>query len=139
MAADLMKSGADGMQTVLRVIPMPADLGVGQRITTGWLLAKLDQAGSVLPSGIFGRPAVLAACEPLEIKLPVHLGDCVTFRATVIQAEPVNAMVKLQVLAEKRGETTHREITTAIMRYVAVDEGEEDSLFSDMFASRLEF
>lgn len=136
MTADFVKCGADGMQTVLRIIPMPADLGVGHRITTGWLLAKLDQAGAVLPSGIFGRPAVFAACEPLEIKLPVHLGDCVTFRATVVQAEPASAVVKLQVLAEKRGETTLREIMTASMRYVAVDEGEEESLFPDLFASR---
>jgi hypothetical protein len=50
------------MQTVLRVIPMPAPLGVGQRIATGWLLARLDQAGSVLPRGLFGLPAVHVEC-----------------------------------------------------------------------------
>lgn len=126
---------ADGMQTVLRIIPMPADLGAGQRITTGWLLAKLDQAGAVLPSGVFGRPAVLAECDSLVIRQPVYLGDCVTFRAALVEVKSDGAIVNLQVFAEKRGETVQREIMTTSMRYVAVDEGEKVGWFSDMFAS----
>lgn len=113
------------MQTVLRVIPMPADRGIGRRITTGWLLAKLDQAGAVLPSGLFGRAAVLTSCDSLDIQLPVYMGDCVTFRAVVVEADALAATVRLQVLAEKRGETQQQEVMCVRMRYVAVRDGED--------------
>lgn len=117
------------MQTVLRVIPMPADLGVGERIATGWLLAKLDQAGGVLPSGIFGQAAVLVACGPLALQFPVQLGDCVTFQAEVVRSDASAAEVEVHVVAEKRGTPVPREIMRARLRYVPVPEGEEDILF----------
>lgn len=138
MTVDFTGSGANGMQTVLRVIPMPADLGVGQRIATGWLLAKLDQAGSVLPSGHFGHPAVLVECGPLAMKLPVHLGDCVIFRAATVRADALRAEADLHIVAERRGELVQREIMSARLSYMAVGEGEEDSLFPALLASRPE-
>ena len=127
MTAQHTPAETDGMQTVLRVIPMPADRGIGQRITTGWLLAKLDQAGAVLPSGLFGRAAVFASCGPLEMKLPVHMGDCVTFRAAVLEATALSATVSVQVLTEKRGQTQQREVMCVRLRYTTVDEGERDA------------
>lgn len=120
---------APAMQTVLRVIPMPADLGVGERIATGWLLAKLDQAGGVLPSGIFGQTAVLVGCGPLALQFPVHLGDCVSFDAVVLRSDASLAEVEVRVTAERRGASAPRDIMKARLRYVPVPQGEEDILF----------
>lgn len=133
MTSEQLRPGADEMRTVLRVIPMPADRGIGRRITTGWLLAKLDQAGAVLPSGLFGRAAVLASCGALDIQQPVHMGDCVTFRAAVVEADASAAVVSLQVLTEKRGETLQREVMWVRLRYVPVPEREEGSGAADAF------
>ena len=36
----------DDLKTVLRLIPLPAELGIGGQISSGWLLSKLDQAGA---------------------------------------------------------------------------------------------
>ena len=50
----------NSLQTVLRIIPMPADLAISGQISAGWLLSRLDQAGAVLPCGAFAAPAMLS-------------------------------------------------------------------------------
>lgn len=129
-----LEPNEDGMKTVLRVIPMPADIGVGHRIATGWLLAKLDQGAAVLPSGHFGRHAVLVSCDALAVKMPVQLGDCVTIRAAIEQSDATSVVVNAQVLAERRGENKPFLVMTTRMRYEAVDAAEDNLLFSQMFA-----
>ena len=138
MTDEISKRNENGMQTVLRVIPMPADLGIGNSITNGWLLAKLDQAGAVLPSGHFGKQVVLVNCHAFTIKESVQLGDCVTFQALIEQADATGVLVKLHVVAVNRGDTLQREIVSISMRYEAVKDDEEENGFMAMFRSNLD-
>lgn len=138
MTDELSKQGEHGMQTVLRMIPMPADLGVGNSITTGWLLAKLDQAGAVLPGGYFGKQVVLVHCNAFTVKESVQLGDCVSFQATIKQFDATGVLVNLHVFAVNRGDTLQREIVSTSMRYEAVKDEDEENVFMAMFRSNLD-
>ena len=52
---------ATGAGLVLRVIPLPADVNANGDIFDGWIMAKVDLAGAVLPSRIAkGRIATVA-------------------------------------------------------------------------------
>ena len=93
----------DGLQTVLRTIPMPADLGIGGQIPIGWVLGQLDQAGAVLPGGHFRRNVALVQLDATEIEAMPRLGDFVTFRARLLDAGTERARVEVQALRTSRG------------------------------------
>ena len=52
---------ADGAELVLRMMPLPADANANGDIFGGWIMARVDLAGAVLPSRIAkGRIATVA-------------------------------------------------------------------------------
>lgn len=103
MAFDSSPIPGEGLQTVLRTIPMPADLGIGGQLPIGWVLAQLDQAGAVLPGGHFRRNVVLVQLAAIEVDAVPRLGDFVTFRAGLLEAGAERATVEVQVLRTARG------------------------------------
>ena len=69
---------ATGAGLVLRVIPLPADVNANGDIFDGWIMAKVDLAGAVLPSRI-----ATVAVNQFIFKQPVSLGDLLSFYARV--------------------------------------------------------
>ncbi|MDP4077797.1 hypothetical protein QYL93_25520 [Acidovorax sp. A1169] len=103
MAFDSDPIPGEGLQTVLRTIPMPADLGIGGQIPIGWVLGQLDQAGAVLPGGHFRRNVALVQLDAIEVEAMPRLGDFVTFRARLLDAGAERAKVEVQALRTSRG------------------------------------
>ncbi|MET0544264.1 MAG: hotdog domain-containing protein [Variovorax sp.] len=109
-------------EVVLRVIPMPADAVQDNTISAGWVMSKLDQAGSVLPARLSGRRFALIAVDKLEFAKPVLLGDIVTFLAFVRKVGITSLSVEVQATTERRDGSEKQVVTSCVMTYVALDE-----------------
>lgn len=117
----------DGLQTVLRVIPLPAELGISGQISSGWLLSKLDQAGAVLPCGVFAAPAMLSELGAITIHSTPQLGDCVTFRAKLIRASVDFAEVDIEAVTERRSGGGQIQVLRTRLAYVPAPQADAES------------
>jgi acyl-CoA thioesterase YciA len=112
----------DGAELVMRVMPMPADTNPNGDIFGGWLMARVDQAGAVLPARIArGRLATVAVNQFL-FKQPVSVGDLLSFYARVERVGTTSVTVHVEVLAERNPADPHVvKVTEANLTYVAID------------------
>lgn len=104
-------------QTVLKTITMPADMDVSGFVPTGWLLAKMDLAGAVLPSQHFGGPVQLVGVSDIVVSGRPRLGQCVTFRCHWITRDAVHALLDIEALSEDRGHPGEQKLLSAQLRY----------------------
>ena len=109
-------------EIVLRVIPMPADRLMENFISGGWVMGKLDAAGSVLPLRISRRRVALVAVDKLVFAHPIRLGDLVTFYATLASVGTTSITVKVEAMTERRGGGGLTKVTECRMTYVALDD-----------------
>ena len=112
----------DGAELVMRVMPMPADTNPNGDIFGGWLMARVDQAGAVLPARIArGRLATVAVNQFL-FKQPVSVGDLLSFYARVERIGNTSVTVHVEVLAERNpADPQVVKVTEANLTYVAID------------------
>jgi len=112
----------DGAELVMRVMPMPADTNPNGDIFGGWLMARVDQAGAVLPARIArGRIATVAVNQFL-FKQPVSVGDLLSFYARVERIGTTSVTVHVEVLAERNPANLQIvKVTEANLTYVAID------------------
>jgi len=112
----------DGAELVMRVMPMPADTNPNGDIFGGWLMARVDQAGAVLPARIArGRIATVAVNQFL-FKQAVSVGDLLSFYARVERIGTTSVTVHVEVLAERDPANLQVvKVTEANLTYVAID------------------
>ena len=112
----------DGSELVMRVMPMPADTNVNGDIFGGWIMARVDQAGAVLPSRIAkGRIATVAVNQFL-FKQTVSVGDLLSFYARIERIGNTSVTVHVEVYAERNPANLHVvKVTEANLTYVAID------------------
>ena len=112
----------DGAELVMRVMPMPADTNPTGDIFGGWLMARVDQAGAVLPARIArGRIATVAVNQFL-FKQAVSVGDLLSFYARVERIGNTSVTVHVEVLAERNpADVQVVKVTEANLTYVAID------------------
>jgi acyl-CoA thioesterase YciA len=113
---------ADGSELVMRVMPMPADTNGNGDIFGGWIMARVDQAGAVLPSRIAkGRIATVAVNEFL-FKQTVSVGDLLSFYARIERVGNTSVTVHVEVYAERDPANLQVvKVTEANLTYVAID------------------
>jgi acyl-CoA thioesterase YciA len=110
-------------ELVLRLIPMPSDTHLGDQVSGGWMLAKLDAAGSVLPMRAARGRVVLVAIEKLAFNHPVKSGDLVSFYSSVQRTGSKSITVLVIAKTERRGNLGEAtQVTEAVMTYVAIDD-----------------
>ena len=112
----------DGAELVMRVMPMPADTNPNGDIFGGWLMARVDQAGAVLPARIArGRLATVAVNQFL-FKQAVSVGDLLSFYSRVERIGNTSITVHVEVLAERNPANVQVvKVTEANLTYVAID------------------
>ena len=109
-------------QPSLRVMPMPADANQNGDIFGGWIMAQVDIAGGTLAGRIArGRIATVAVKE-FVFKQPVHIGDLLSFYASLVRIGNTSVTVTVEVFAE-RGPADLQvvKVTEATLTYVAID------------------
>jgi len=110
-------------ELVLKVIPMPADCNANGDIFGGWVMAKVDQAGAVIPARYAkGRIATVAVNE-FVFKQPVRIGDILSFYARLVRVGRSSVTVKVGVYAERISDQgQYIKVTEATLTYVAIDD-----------------
>ncbi len=110
-------------QLTIRVVAMPADTNPAGDIFGGWLMSRVDIAGSVVAIQLAkGRVVTVAVHEFLFIK-PVLVGDLVSCYAEVIKRGRTSVRVKVDVYSEQESDPeTIKQVAQAELTYVAVDD-----------------
>jgi acyl-CoA thioesterase YciA len=107
-----------------KVVMMPRDTNPHGTIFGGVLLSYLDQAGAVgaryeiRRQGYPAQLLVTRAMEGVEFREPVLVGDTLSFWTQVQRIGTTSVTVQVTVEAERDGMS--REVTQAVVTYVAV-------------------
>lgn len=112
-----------GIEPVMRVIPMPADMNANGDIFGGWVMAQVDLAGSVpAMRRARGRIATVAVNSFL-FKQAISVGDLVSFYASVVKVGRTSITVDVQVFAERHpANPVLVKVTEAQLTYVAIND-----------------
>ena len=112
----------DGMELVLRVIPMPADSNANGDIFGGWIMAQVDVAGGTVASRVARGRVATVAVNSFTFKQPVQIGDILSLYADLVRVGNTSITVDVQVYAERgREEAKVVKVTEAALTYVAID------------------
>jgi acyl-CoA thioesterase YciA len=109
---------------VLRILAKPADVNPGGSIFGGWVMSNVDIAGSVPALERAKGPVVTRAVDSFEFRKPIHIGDLVSFYASVISTGRSSIKVEVEVYVERfhSGMISCEKVTHAMLVYVAIDE-----------------
>jgi acyl-CoA thioesterase YciA len=106
---------------VLRMQPGPNDVNMHGDVFGGWIMAQVDIAG--------GITAARRAVNQFIFKLPVFVGDVLSFYCEVERVGNTSITVKVEVFAERiprKAQATQRaeiiKVTEAQLTYVATDD-----------------
>lgn len=101
---------------------MPRDTNPSGTIFGGVLLSYIDQAGGIVARMHAPHRVVTVAIDRVEFKQPVHVGDILSFFATVVHRGRTSITVVVDVTAERLQPTRQTiPVTEAKLVYVSVD------------------
>jgi len=112
-----------GVEPVLRVMPMPADMNGNGDIFGGWVMAQADIAAAIpAMRRARGRIATVAVNSFL-FKQPISVGDIVSFYAEIVRVGRTSITVDVQVFAERHpANPVVVKVTEAQLTYVAIND-----------------
>ena len=114
----------DRNNPAIRVIMMPKDTNARGTIFGGVILSYIDQAAAVAAYKQSNKNFVTKAMNAVEFVAPVHLGDVVSFYASIVRFGTTSLTVKVDVEAERaqsEGEKQLVKVTEAEVVCVAVN------------------
>ncbi|MHC4471208.1 MAG: acyl-CoA thioesterase [Planctomycetota bacterium] len=76
----------EGREPAIKVLMMPRDANVHDTIFGGVILSHIDQAGAVHTRREGCERVVTIAMDAVEFKLPVFVGDVVSFYCRTLEA-----------------------------------------------------
>jgi acyl-CoA thioesterase YciA len=106
----------------LRTIAMPADANANGDIFGGWLLAQMDLAGSVIATQTARTRVATVGIEAMSFKLPVFIGDEVSFYCKALRIGKTSVTVHIESWARGRLDETARKVTEGNFTYVSIDQ-----------------
>lgn len=111
-----------GLEPVLRVMPMPADVNAAGDIFGGWVMAQVDIAGAIpAMRRARGRIATVSVNSFL-FKQPISVGDVVSFYASIAKTGRTSITVDVQVFAERNpAHPIVVKVTEATLTYVCLN------------------
>lgn len=112
-----------GTCPALRTIAMPSDANANGDIFGGWLLSQMDLAGAVIATQKSRSRIATVGIEAMSFQAPVHVGDEVSFYATIHRVGRTSVTVVIESWARSRmGDSEARKVTEGKFTYVAIDE-----------------
>ena len=109
----------------IRVVMMPRDTNPLGSIFGGVILSYIDSAGAIGARREVAKVGgtlpylVTVAMNRVEFKLPVFVGDVVTFKTTLVKMGRTSITMNVAVEAERGTELLH--VTDAEVVYVAIN------------------
>lgn len=109
-------------EPILRTVPRPHDINANGNIFGGWVLSQMDIAGGIVAGRTAGSPVATVAVERMTFLAPILLQDIVSIYAEVERIGRTSIAVKLDVIADRRGEDKQVPVTSGVYTFVALDE-----------------
>ena len=110
--------------TILTVLMTPDLANFSGHVHGGAILRLLDQVAYVCAARYCGRYVVTASVDQVSFRAPVHVGELVTFKASVNYTGKTSMEVGVRVEAESIRTRTVRHVITCYFTMIAVnDEG----------------
>ncbi len=107
-------------EPALRVVPMPADANYHGDIFGGWIMSKVDIAGSIPASRRAKGRVATVAVNSFVFKQPVMIGDLVSFYADITHVGRTSITVAVEVYAQRNPtDVICVKVTEASLTYVA--------------------
>ena len=106
----------------MSVLMTPDMANFSGNVHGGDFLKLLDQVAYVCAARYSGRYVVTVSVDQVTFRAPVHVGELVTFRASVNFTGTTSMEIGVRVEAESIRELTFRHVITCYFTMVAVDE-----------------
>jgi len=113
---------SDPRQLEMTVLMTPDMANFSGKVHGGALLNLLDRVAFSCASRFSGRYAVTLSVDQVTFKEPVHVGELVTFRASVNHAGRTSMEIGVRVEAEDIRKGTRRHTNSCYFTMVAVDD-----------------
>ena len=106
----------------IRVTTMPADANPYGDIFGGWLMSQMDMAAGLVASRHAKGRAVTIAMDGMQFHAPVHIGDEVSFFATLTNVGRTSMTIAVEAWRRDRHGEEQCKVTQASFVFVAIDE-----------------
>ncbi|MDR0467268.1 MAG: acyl-CoA thioesterase [Campylobacteraceae bacterium] len=115
----------------IRIMPMPKDTNANGNIFGGWIMSQIDIAGAIAARDLNPGKTVTIAVNSLEFRESVKVGDILSLYAKVTKVGNTSIQTTIEVSAERmiNFKKICLHVTSAIVTYVAVDEGGKKRVF----------
>lgn len=109
-------------QLTMTVLMTPDTANFAGNVHGGTILKLLDQAAYACASRYAGRYVVTVSIDQVNFRRPVHVGELVTFLASVNYTGTSSMEVGIRVVAEDIQSGERRHVNSSYFNMVAVDE-----------------
>jgi acyl-CoA hydrolase len=109
-------------QLTMTVLMTPDTANFAGNVHGGTILKLLDQAAYACASRYAGRYVVTLSVDQVMFRQPVHVGELVTFLASVNHTGTSSMEVGIKVIAEDIRTQTVRHVNSCFFTMVAVDD-----------------
>lgn len=96
----------------------------------GWLLSRMDDAGSAMASRLTGYKVANVALEAMTFYKPVFVHDEVSFYAQHVKTGTTSISINIETWATRHNGNVHEKVTEGLFTYVAVDRNFKPVAFS---------
>ncbi len=121
--------------TILTVLMTPDMANFSGHVHGGAILRLLDQVAYVCAARYCGRYVVTVSVDQVTFREAVHVGELVTFRASVNFTGTTSMEVGIRVESESIRERTTRHVITCYFTMVGVDEEGRPVTITPMIAT----
>lgn len=112
----------DRRSLVMSEIMTPDMVNFQGNVHGGNLLKMLDRVAYVCASRYAGKPTVTLSVDQVVFKEPIHVGELVTFHASINYVGNTSMEVGIRVVAENFLTNQSRHTTTSYFTMVAIDD-----------------
>ena len=109
-------------EPAIKVMMQPREANIHKTIFGGTILSQIDLAGAVHCRSHRCQQSVTIAMKEVEFRLPIYVGDVVSFYGSTLKVGRTSITVKIDVWAHRHGKPGECVwVTEATVTYVNVD------------------
>ena len=109
-------------QLALQIAPMPKDTNAYSDMSGGWLVSKMDMAGSIAATKISQGRVVTVAVDRMNFMIPVQVGNIVSFYTDITKIGHSSIQVEVEVWMQSAIESEVIKVTEGLFVFVALDD-----------------
>lgn len=119
--SDLDVSPTPQGELQLKLIAMPSDTNFDGDIFGGWLVSKMDLAGSMLAKQMAQGRIATVAMESMSFLSPVKVGDSLSFYVDTLAKGRSSMTLAVEVWNNSAADIETAKVTDGVFVFVAID------------------